>query len=494
MKLRNGRRITSPEPPATETAKRQPRQSRGKGQKPEGVKKATAPKGGANPQTNRQLAQAAKKARLQKLKDAAGRRKQSKALGGPKKRIRKDNEPRDSVPKTHHSRQRYNRNGSNSSFTLSSHDSSDSENKNENEKKSTIEFWLRPYLKKHTPYNPRATRASGVQKVKKSKFPPFGKPFWLQSRRGERLELLLPILVTEEQKGNIKFRAKYHGTMGKIVDYLGEEGGEEEDDDDDDEDDDEEDGDETRGEGSSVGKYGVDNGGDRPRLSSGNARPDVGGSKRNPIDLAPEEDETDDNDIGRQDDDDGAAAQEAAGLRGDEQGDLNSLKSSDSKLPPYSTDYPLDPERRIMPPPRNIKPRSYDVVELGPDLDGLDEEPQMDDAAFLKSHHGYEEGWVGKRILGSGVEGRAGLWQKLDPNGAVINHICIKQRKNLHDHRLRKPAEAKIMEDLRDRPNNGSVRLIGYRRYPKIMAHRLYMEFCQYGDLESLIIRYRRKK
>lgn len=77
----------------------------------------------------------------------------------------------------------------------------------------------------------------------------------------------------------------------------------------------------------------------------------------------------------------------------------------------------------------------------------------------------------------------------------MFQEICIKQKKNFNnDPKLRKPMEAKILEDLRDRANNGSIRLLGYRRYPKIMAHRLYTECCTHGDLYRLIKRYRSKK
>ncbi|KAL8709676.1 MAG: hypothetical protein Q9220_005616 [cf. Caloplaca sp. 1 TL-2023] len=137
-------------------------------------------------------------------------------------------------------------------------------------------------------------------------------------------------------------------------------------------------------------------------------------------------------------------------------------------------------------------------------------------AEFLRSHHGYEDGWVGKRMLGAGTEGRAGLWEKRDGDGKVIDvssrpapkkpfdrthltvpqQICIKQTKAeyLVDYQWRKPVEVMVLEDLNKRRRNGTVKLRAYRRYPRSTAHRLYLQYCQYGNLNNLIVKYRIKK
>lgn len=41
-------------------------------------------------------------------------------------------------------------------------------------------------------------------------------------------------------------------------------------------------------------------------------------------------------------------------------------------------------------------------------------------AEFIRSSSGLGSGWVGKRPLGSGAFGVAGLWEKRDNNGSVI--------------------------------------------------------------------------
>lgn len=42
--------------------------------------------------------------------------------------------------------------------------------------------------------------------------------------------------------------------------------------------------------------------------------------------------------------------------------------------------------------------------------------------------------------------------------------------------------------------NTGTVKLRNYKRYPRREVHRLYLEFCPYGDLYKLIKQYRARK
>ncbi len=53
------------------------------------------------------------------------------------------------------------------------------------------------------------------------------------------------------------------------------------------------------------------------------------------------------------------------------------------------------------------------------------------------------------------------------------------------------PVEVDIMEELSAAKCDNILRLLGYRRYRAARKHRLYMEFCPYGDLRRLIKRYR---
>lgn len=56
-----------------------------------------------------------------------------------------------------------------------------------------------------------------------------------------------------------------------------------------------------------------------------------------------------------------------------------------------------------------------------------------------------------------------------------------------------KPFEVEVMEDLCARPNNGIVKMRGYRRYPESERHRIYMDYCEHGNLQRLISAYRAK-
>ena len=48
------------------------------------------------------------------------------------------------------------------------------------------------------------------------------------------------------------------------------------------------------------------------------------------------------------------------------------------------------------------------------------------------------------------------------------------------------------MEDMNETGSLGVVELRGYRRYVVHMVHRIYMEYCPYGDLRTLCKQYRK--
>ncbi|KAL8932344.1 MAG: hypothetical protein Q9211_006369, partial [Gyalolechia sp. 1 TL-2023] len=146
------------------------------------------------------------------------------------------------------------------------------------------------------------------------------------------------------------------------------------------------------------------------------------------------------------------------------------------------------------------KPMPYDaptgMTTRGPLRRGDEERLGVDAAEFVRSHHGYEEGWVGRKFLGQGAAGCAGMWEKRDADGKVLDRVCIKQTQapTFSEYNWHKPSEVEVMEDLQDTANNGTVQLRAYRRYPMARAHRIYMEYCEHGDLEKLISRYRSKR
>lgn len=114
-------------------------------------------------------------------------------------------------------------------------------------------------------------------------------------------------------------------------------------------------------------------------------------------------------------------------------------------------------------------------------------------AEFIRSYSGLGNGWVGKRPLGAGGFGMAGLWEKRDGNGTVIEQMVIKQigvRKGIW--RPEMPMEVKMMRKMEETDCPSVVRYEGYRRFLHDQVHRIYMEYCPHGDLKRLYRRYRK--
>ena len=131
-------------------------------------------------------------------------------------------------------------------------------------------------------------------------------------------------------------------------------------------------------------------------------------------------------------------------------------------------------------------------------------------AEFIRSFAGLDGGWIGKRPLGAGGFGMAGLWERYDRDGTVIEvkivffisltsfltaekQMVIKQigiRKGIW--RPEMPMEVKMMRKMEETACPSVVRYIAYRRYLHDQVHRIYMEYCCHGDLKRLYKRYRR--
>lgn len=79
----------------------------------------------------------------------------------------------------------------------------------------------------------------------------------------------------------------------------------------------------------------------------------------------------------------------------------------------------------------------YDAPEgmtlRGPLQPGDEKRLGVDMAGFIRSHHGYEEGWVGRKFLGQGAAGRAGMWEKRDADKNVVDVRKAPPPKSHHD-------------------------------------------------------------
>lgn len=117
----------------------------------------------------------------------------------------------------------------------------------------------------------------------------------------------------------------------------------------------------------------------------------------------------------------------------------------------------------------------------------------IDPACFIRSYSGLGHEWVGRRPLGAGGFGMAGLWEKHDDDGTVIEQMVIKQigaRKGIWEPEM--PVEVKIMRKMQETGCASVVQFIAYKRYLQDRVHRIYMEYCPHGDLKRLYKRYRK--
>ncbi|KAL9000178.1 MAG: hypothetical protein Q9169_001080 [Polycauliona sp. 2 TL-2023] len=374
----------------TGVQKTKPATAKGKGKKDDGAKK---------PLTKRQQAQAAKKVKdaaqkqTQKDKNAAASQSNKKAAGRKKDQGKKDrprSESRDTSRATSEFTEMSDTELAALGATVEANDK-----KQGNDKNGTVNFWLKPFLRVHDSAIPKprdalSPRSEGVRKKEKKHFggyalPPFGKPFWQKNKKDGTLELLLPMLVTAKEKKDLEDRGKFGGMQGQVEDFWDRNRDGRDDDD---------------GDGGDDGNEG--------RRGEKNARRGPTGSGK----------ETGNNAGNKKGGKDDPQTLSSGSEKGDTE-DVSSPDSSDSERPPYSIHYPRTAEQRDNPPQFEFRPKNYDVNDLGPEFDGLEDESQMDDAAFLRSEHGYEDGWVGKRILGAGGSGRAGLWEKLNSDGVT---------------------------------------------------------------------------
>lgn len=111
--------------------------------------------------------------------------------------------------------------------------------------------------------------------------------------------------------------------------------------------------------------------------------------------------------------------------------------------------------------------------------------------------------WVYQGYLGSGSFGCVSIWHQYSRNFTVINRAAIKECYNARywndnvrwegPKELRVPSEFTIQKSLSEsRGGHNIVHCRAYGLYESMSMYRLYMEYCQHGDLESALEDYER--
>ena len=166
--------------------------------------------------------------------------------------------------------------------------------------------------------------------------------------------------------------------------------------------------------------------------------------------------------------------------------------------------------------PYSGPPEFFDVAPGLPDaippLNGEMPFWKAEHAAFINSDSGLNGGnWIGRRPLGAGSFGTAGLWERRDENNVleevllhlrfvvrkgllVSKEIVIKESKTMPIDRWngQVPEEVKMMRRMNNTDCQSVPDLITYKRYMHVRKHRIYMEYCPYSDLERLNLNYKR--
>ncbi|KAK4541905.1 hypothetical protein LTR36_007269 [Oleoguttula mirabilis] len=159
-----------------------------------------------------------------------------------------------------------------------------------------------------------------------------------------------------------------------------------------------------------------------------------------------------------------------------------------------------------------VVPERVEVENLLKSIDGLrtqlnkgpeDMAPRL---AARRKVFSFGPAWAGGWSIGSGAFGKASLWVKQDKVGTIIDRLVLKESTlnedgwaNLQENWAKKPNAPKNSKDMNDmiptealsmfrlRSRVGAsesiVRIRNWRLEAAARKHRLYLEFCPYGDL-----------
>ncbi|KXS97366.1 hypothetical protein AC578_9614 [Pseudocercospora eumusae] len=118
--------------------------------------------------------------------------------------------------------------------------------------------------------------------------------------------------------------------------------------------------------------------------------------------------------------------------------------------------------------------------------------------AGLPAEQGY---WINKGILGKGGWGCASIWLRYNANGSIVERVVTKEgylgskwdsERYWHGPKAdRVPLEYILQRTLSNLPKaNNIVHCLAYGLYERFRMYRLYMEYCQHGDLEQSLREY----
>lgn len=121
-----------------------------------------------------------------------------------------------------------------------------------------------------------------------------------------------------------------------------------------------------------------------------------------------------------------------------------------------------------------------------------DDEEQLKRARLLRAELDLSKGWIGGPVLGEGKFGKVTASFRQDSNGSIVDRVAIKDTDTASTHQTEN-MDVEVVAMYRLRALKGSSSVVAIRNYRPDndgKRVRIFMEYCPYGTLWSLIKRY----